>query len=205
MTAIFLRKGSRQHAFAGKIFVVSMLSMAFAAVYLAFMKHQMNNVFGGMLTAYMVATAWMTARRGEGRTGIFDWAAMLVAFAVGAIIVTYGLEVAKSPTGPKDGIPAGMYFFMGSMALLCGAGDVRMLARGGVSGVQRIARHLWRMSFALFMATASFFLGQQQVFPAFLRESNVLFVPALLPLILMMFWLIRVRLTNADRKRLAAI
>jgi uncharacterized membrane protein len=61
--AIFLRKGSRQHGVAGNVFFISMLSMSASAVYLAFMKHQINNVFGGILTSYLVATAWVTATR----------------------------------------------------------------------------------------------------------------------------------------------
>jgi hypothetical protein len=34
-----------------------------------------------------------------------------------------------------------------------------MLLRGGVVGTQRVARHLWRMCFGLFIAAGSFFLG----------------------------------------------
>jgi len=37
------RKGSPRHALAGKIFVAAMLTMAAAAVYLAFRKHQRAN------------------------------------------------------------------------------------------------------------------------------------------------------------------
>ena len=72
-----------------------------------------------------------------------------------------------------------------------------MLIGGGETDGKRIVRHLWRMCFGLFIATGSFFLGQQQVFPAFVRGSNALFVPAILPLVLMIFWLIRVRFKNA--------
>jgi hypothetical protein len=199
-TAMSFRKGSHRHRMAGNLFFVSMLTLSSAAVYLAFMKHQMNNVFGGILTLYLVTTAWVTARRRDGETSIFDWGALLFALAAGAAIVTYGIEVANSPTGPKDGIPVGMYFFLGSVALLAAAGDVRMLVRGGVFGAHRIVRHLWRMCFGLFIATGSFFIGQQQVFPAFLRKANVLFLPAILPLILMIFWLFRVRFTNAYKR-----
>lgn len=194
--AIFLRKGSRQHRVAGDVFVISMLAMSSSATCLAFMKHQMNNVFGGILTGYLVATAWMTARRRNLETGVFDWIALLVALAVGATIISYGVRVASNPAPPNDGIPAGMYFFMGSVALLSAAGDIRILVRGGVSGTQRLVRHLWRMSFALFNAAGSLFLGQQQVFPAFLRHSNVLLIPAFLPLLLMIFWLFRVGLAK---------
>jgi hypothetical protein len=60
-----------------------------------------------------------------------------------------------------SGVPAAMSFFLGSVVLLAAAGDVRMLARGGVTEARRIGRHAWRMSFGLFIATGSFFLGQQ--------------------------------------------
>src|SRR6266571_5598331 len=123
--AISFRKGSRQHVLAGNIFVVSMMGMSTAGACLALMKHQMNNVFGGVLAFYLVTTAWATARRREGKTSIFDWGALLFALAVGAGIITYGFEVANSPTGSKDGVPAGMYFFLGSVALLSAAGDIR--------------------------------------------------------------------------------
>jgi len=57
---------------AGNIFFVSMLTLSSAAVYLAFMKHEMHNVFGGILTLYLVTTAWVTARRRDGETSLFD-------------------------------------------------------------------------------------------------------------------------------------
>ena len=198
--AISFRKGSRRHLFAGNVFVISMMAMSTAGAYLAFMKHEMNNVFGGVLAFYLVTTAWATARRKDGETGIFDWGALVIALTVGAALMTYGFEAAQRPTHSIAGVPAGMFFFLGAIALLSAAGDVRMLMHGGVFGVHRVARHLWRMCFSLFIATGSFFLGQQQVFPHWLRQTNVLFFPAILPLILLIFWLVRVRFTSAFKK-----
>ena len=87
--AMFFRKGSRGHVVAGRIFVISMLSMSAAGAYMAyFTKPNMGNVLGGVMTFYMVATAWATARRREGETGIFDWGALLVVLAFGAVAVT---------------------------------------------------------------------------------------------------------------------
>jgi hypothetical protein len=97
-----------------------------------------------------------------------------------------------------------MDLFLGSVMLLASVGDLRMLLRGSIAGTQRVARHLWRMCFGWFIATGSFFLGQQQVFPAAIRKTNLLIVPAILPLILLVFWLIRVRFTNAYRRRALA-
>jgi hypothetical protein len=157
----------------------------------------MDNVFGGVLTLYLVATAWVTARRGDGETGVFDLVGLVVALAIAAVAVIYGIEAAHSPTGTKGGSPAGGYVLPGSVALLAAIGDARILLRGGLCGAQRIARHLWRMCFALFVASASIFLARPQLFPTLLTKTHVLFLLGTLPLALMVFWLARVLFTKA--------
>ena len=197
--AISFSKGSRWHARAGNIFVGSMLCMAAAASCLAYMKHQPNNVFGGFLTIYMVATAWATARRRDAETGMADWIGFLFALAVGVLSMFHGFLKMAGKESADPGTYPFMQLFMGSIIMLAAIGDLRVLVRG-ISGKRRIARHLWRMCFGWFIATGSFFLGQQQVFPAWLRGSPALLVPALLPLALLIFWMIRVRFTSVYKK-----
>lgn len=194
--AMSFRKGSPRHALAGKIFVAAMLTMSAAAVYLAIVKQETPNILAGILTFYLITTAWLTARRGDGETSRVDWGVLLIPLIGGSWLWFIGLEKVFGRTPPNDGVPVGMSFFVGSVMLLAAAGDIRMLARGGVSGTRRLVRHLWRMNFGLFIATGSFFLGQQQVFPAFLRGSFVLIVLGILPLVLLIFWLVRVWFTN---------
>jgi len=203
--AVFLRKGSRRHGLVGNIFVVAMLTLSSTGVYLALMKSQPGNILGGTLTFYLVATAWATAhRRSETAVpGILDWGAFLVVATVAAVEVTCGIEAALSPTGLKYDYPPGPYFMMGTVAVLAAIGDIRMLVRRGIAGTQRIARHLWRMCFALFIAAGSIFLARQQLFPAFMRKTGTLYVLSFLPLILMVFWLIRVRVVNTYKKKKA--
>ena len=207
--ALSFRKGSRWHVLAGKIFVLSMLAMAAAAVYLAFTRHQPNNVGGGVFTFYLILTAWLTARRSDGETSQLDWAALLIPSLLGILTCFTGVEKIRSPEPPKDGVPAGMHFFMGLVMLLAAAGDVRMLIRHGILGAKRIRRHLWRMCFGLFIATGSFFLGpanrplrllasvglRQQLFRDLFRQEVLLFL-AVLPLLLLIFWLVRVRFSS---------
>jgi hypothetical protein len=201
--AAFLRKGSRQHAISGNVFVVSMLTMAAAGTWLAVMKSQPGNILGGTLTFYLVATAWATARR-RGETaapGILDWGGFLGISAIAAVEITCGIEAALSSTGLKYDYPPGPYFIMGTVATLAAIGDIRMLLRRGIAGTQRIARHLWRMCFALFIAAGSIFLARQHLFPAFMRKTGALYFLSFLPLLLMIFWLIRVRVVNAYKKK----
>ena len=207
--AMSFRKGSHRHALAGRVFVISMLTMAASAVYLAVIKHQNNNIGGGILTFYLVGTAWVTVKRREGETSVFDWAAFLIPLATGIDGWINGLEAIHSPAGSKYGVPAGMHLFMGSVFLLAAAGDVRMLVRGGVAGVKRVSRHLWRMCFGLFIAAGSFFFGGSNrplrllssvgvgkyLSPA-LFSTTLYLILTLLPLILLIFWLVRVRFTK---------
>lgn len=199
--AMALRKGSRRHGLAGDVFVASMLCLSLSGLFLAIMKSQPGNIIGGTLTFYLVSTAWMIARRKDGETSVLDWGGLLIALGLTAVEITWGVQAAMSPTGLKYDYPPGPYFFMGSVALLATVGDVRMLVSGGVFGRQRIARHLWRMCFAWFIASASIFLARQHLFPVFMRKTGMLMLLSFLPLGLMIFWLVRVRFVNA-RKRM---
>jgi hypothetical protein len=199
--AISLRKGSQGHRRAGNLFVICMLTVSALGSYLGFMKGEMDNFTGGIFALYLVATAWATARRPENEIWKLDWIAPPIALAFAAINCVWGVGVARGQTVVKDQSHAGAYFFFGILALLSAAGDVRMLLRGGLSGTPRFVRHLWRMCFGWFIATVSFFLGQQQVFPARLRGSFVLVVLAFLPLLFLIFWFIRVRLTKTYQNR----
>ena len=58
------------------------------------------------------------------------------------------------------------------------------------------------MCFALFIAAASIFLARQN-FPLYLQKTGVLVFLGILPLLLLIFWLVRVRIqqTLTRRKR----
>jgi len=202
--AAFLRKGSRRHGLAGKVFAVSMLTLGASGACLALMKSDPGTALGGIFTLYFVATAWMTVRRKTGELGLFDWGALAVVLAIAAIEVTFGVEALRSPRGLKYGYPAALYFTFGTLALLSATGDVRMLVRGGISGTPRIARHLWRMCYAWFVASGSIFLARPHLFPAFMRKTGMLVFLSFFPLLLMIFWLIRVRFANAYTKKSVA-
>ena len=203
--AMSFRKGSRRHVLAGKVFVASMLTMGAVAVYLAIVRHQPNNIGGGIITIYLIGTAWLTARRRDGETSRFDWVVLLVPLTLGILTWMNGIKVVRSGADSQDGVPVGMTFFMGSVMLLAAAGDVRMLVRGGVLGAKRIARHLWRMCFGLFIAAGSFFMGPsnrplrllsavgigQHLSPA-LFSTSLYLILTVLPLILLIFWFLRV-------------
>jgi hypothetical protein len=194
--ALLARKGGPWHRRAGTVFLVSMLTMAtIGAAASPFLPvPSMPNVFAGILTLYLVATGWVAIKRAEGRIGRFEKGGFGVALGVVAAGAIFILMAMNSPTGTIGKTPPQAFYVFAIVGAIAGAGDLRMILRGGLSGSARIARHLWRMSAALTIASGSFFLGQQRIMPASMRGSPWLFLPVVAPLLLMVFWLIRVRL-----------
>ena len=147
------------------------------------------------MVCYFVATAWMTARRRSGTPGRFEKIACAIVLAIAAAIIAGGFKAALSPPGQLSGPPGPIGLFaLGGICLLAGLSDLKFIIRGKLSATQRISRHLWRMCFAFFIATGSFFLGQQDVLPQAMRGSPILFVLAFVAL--MLFWLVRVRFSK---------
>ena len=194
--AFTVRKGGGVHVSAGTWFCVAMLVLGVTASILAPFKSPPDSPLGGIMVCYFVATAWMTARRRSGTPGRFEKFACAIVLVIALAIIGSGFRLALSPTAPSG--PPGPFalFALGGICLLAGLLDLRFIVRGKLSARQRITRHLWRMSFAFFIATGSFFLGQQDALPRVVRGSPILFVLAFAPFVLMLFWLARVRFSR---------
>jgi hypothetical protein len=201
--ALVLEKGAHLHRLFGKIFVMAMVLMAALGTVLSIPLHQRGNIAAGILAAYLVATAWMTVRRTEGTVGRFEKIAVLVPLGVGLLFLIWGVQATMNG-GHLDGYRSPLYYVFAFIGALFASLDLNMIRQGGISGVRRIARHLWRMCFALFFAAASFFLGQQKVMPAFMHGSPILLALGLAPLAIMIFWLVRVRIGSRFGPQLAS-
>lgn len=189
--ALSAPKGGRLHRKSGMVFVYAMLVMSTSGAIMAALMPERVSVIAGMLTFYLVVTALLTVRRGLNFAWI-DIAAMLFGLVVALLSITFAIQGLS--TGNADEL-APMGFIFGTVALLATAGDLRMLLKRGIPWAQRIARHLWRMCLALWIAAASFFLGQADVFPETIRIMPLLCTPVLLVLLLMFYWLVRVLFT----------
>lgn len=189
--AVTARKGGLVHASAGTWFVVSMLVLGVTASILEPFRSPPGSPISGVLVCYFVATSWMTARRRDGITGKFEIVACVAALGTAATFAWGGLTGATTPAGP------GPVFALTGACLLAGVLDLAVILRKQLRPAQRLSRHLWRMCFAFFIATGSFFLGQQDVMPSAVRGSPILFVLAFAPFAVMLFWLARLRFAKA--------
>ena len=190
--ALYALKGAKLHRRSGILFVYAMLVMASTGALMSVLHVNVGNLIAAVLTFYLVLTALRTVRRPSLEFNRIDRVAMLIALTVGLTAVTLGVAAVRSATGKIHGLPPPVYFMFGIVFLLATFGDLRVMWSWRTQGGFRIKRHLWRMCFALFIATASFFLGPSQRLPAFLRHSPLRPLPVLIVLAVMFFWLARV-------------
>lgn len=204
MVAAFAAKGGRLHRSAGNVFFASMTVMAAFAAYLGVVVPDHINIFIATFTAYLVATAWLTVRRKEGTAAIAEKIALAVAvflcapFAILSFQLALGLPpMFTSTVALKGPVLVAIYVFTAVLAIAV-IGDAKVVFAGGVSGAPRIARHLWRMCLGLTLATGSAFTnGLARLLPASYHVPTLaFFLPQLVPLGLLVFWMVRVRFTR---------
>jgi len=206
VVALASRKGQRVHRAAGSVFFLAMfMAYAIGAGVAPFLDTgQRPNFVAGIMALYLLVSGAMAARRREATAGAPEIVGLLVALGIttaGVVLMRMG---AASPSGTVDGSPPQAFFLFTIAGAFAAAGELHVLVRRQLSNVSRIARHLWRMCFSLFIASGSFFLGQQQVFPEALQDSALLYAVALSPLPVMLFWLGKVRFDDWRRRRVKA-
>jgi hypothetical protein len=135
----------------------------------------------------------MTVKRKAGTTGAFEIGACTLGFLLAAGAISLGMVANASPDGFAGGSGAKGFFFQGGILAFASALDLKVVLKGGIAGVPRIARHVWRMGLALLVAMISFFLGLQRVMPEFIQGSPFLFIPPLAVFVVILFWLVRLR------------
>ena len=198
--ALCTTKGAAVHRRIGMVFVYSMLTMCTMGAILAVVhnKGPSINVPAALITASMVVTALTTVRAPTPFTRRLDLAATLATLSVAIVNGIYAFQ-AFANGGTRDGIPAFPFVLFGTAGLLATIGDVRIMRSGPLRGAKRIARHLWRMSFALLVAALSFFIGQAKVIPKPIRITPLLALPLLIVIATMFYWLWRVRIRHSLR------
>ena len=198
--ALYASKGALLHRKAGIVFVCSMLVMATAGFMIAITRGVAPaiNLPAALLTSSLVITALTTVRPPSATSRRIDTAAMLVLLATGLTCIAFAVQ-AFAGGGQRNGMPAFPFIMFGVAGTLAGVGDLRMLRTGPLHGARRIARHLWRMSFALFIAALSFFIGQAKVIPEPIRIMPLLGLPVLAVLVTMIYWLWRIRVRKSLR------
>ncbi len=177
--ALAFSKGDKLHRYSGNVFFLSCLLMAGSAIPLA------DDPTIAISSIYFGSTAWMIIQRPEKKTGSFE----IIAFVIISIICAryFFIAITSSPSFMTT-----MFYIFGSVAMIAALLDLNMIIRGGLSGAQRIARHLWRMCYAFLGAVLSFVANTSGKWPEFIDEN----LPIYLVIAIMFYWLFRVLFTK---------
>lgn len=197
--ALYASKGSPAHRRIGMVFVYTMLTMCFFGIAIAIGRGVAPeiNIPAAAITAYLIITA-VTAVRPE-FTGDrpLQMGLTLAALAIGIADVRFAVD-AFANGGTRNGMPAFPFVMFGAIAFFGVTGDVRVLRAGPRRGASRIARHLWRMCIALFIAALSASFQFSRMVPRELRIP-VMVIPMFVALGCMCYWLWRVRFRKSLR------
>ncbi len=199
--ALSVKKGGTVHRRSGLLFVYAMLVMGTTASILG-LRHGLTdgNVMAAFMTAYFVGTALTTVRPASPWTRRINAAALALALGLALVAIVGGVKAVNSPRLSPGGVPfrtiGVMSFVLATVLLLAAIGDARIIRFGLPRGGPRLARHLWRMCFALFIAAGSFFSIRARVariLPEPFTTGPMRALPILLLFGAMFYWLWRVR------------
>ena len=200
-TALFAKKGGNLHRRSGLLFVYAMIVMGVTASILEYLQGAaVTNLVAAVLSLYFVGTALTTVRPPSRWTRAINAAALTVAVALALLLIVGGVKGVSTPGLSSGGVPfrtiGVMSFVLATALLLAAAGDVRIMRSGMPRGGPRLARHLWRMCFALFIAAGSFFSIRERV-AKILPEPFTTGTMRMLPIVLlfgaMFYWMWKVR------------
>jgi uncharacterized membrane protein len=199
--ALSVSKGATLHRKAGRVFVYAMVAMCGTAIVMAVFRRQPVNIIAGSMTAYLAITALTTVRPPSAESRRLNTGLMIVAFMLGIAMFAAGFVALAR--GRLGGLPSFPFFLFGVLGISGAIGDFQTLRAGTLRGAARLSRHLWRMCMALFITTASFFSIRARVaavLPAPFTTPVMRTIPVLLVLVVMFYWLRRVRSRRSDRR-----
>ena len=203
--ALSAAKGGTLHRRSGLLFVYTMVLMALLGAAIAAVEQAQPNpksglpatVLMGVFTAYLVVTALTAVRRPGIWSRRLDIVGMLVAACVGTAHLTLGTRALVATGTHQYVILTVVEFIFGAIALLAATSDLHVIRFGPRTGAKRIARHLWRMSLALWVAAFSFSPRLSKYLPVPLR--SLVMVPGIMVLVVMFYWMWRVRFRKSFR------
>ena len=189
--SLFASKGGAVHRKAGAYFTISMLIMLISGFVAAFLKESNDDMFLSAVVIYTVFTSWLTAHHKNNETGFLEYVALgwITSVALAAFFM--------SENWRQIGV-TNTYPYVAGFAVFCAVGDVRNLHKAGLSGGQRVIRHVWRIGFSLIWAVLALTDKIVKILGSNLNELPkeqllyIVAVPIVLILMIILYWIINI-------------
>lgn len=190
--AILLKKGQQLHKRIGWTFLLSMLVLGTSGIIIALAKNIPLSMLNGGLVCYLVLSSFITISAKTNFKSIIN----RPLFGFGLLLIAgysyYFYVAVKSSPEQIGGFGPGAFAVFGLITFYALCEDVYFMLCNSMSSKVALIRHLWRMLFPLFMATAAVFLGQAKLFPAILAQNGTLFIPVVFVVWSLFYWIVKV-------------
>ncbi len=169
--------------------------------------HELPNTIAGIMAFYLVLTSWVAIRRKDGGIGRVEKAGLAVALTVFIAGVSFILAAMNSPTGTIGDTPPQAFY-----VLRIGGRHRRRVGPQGDPQRRHFRSRAHRAPSLAHVHRVDHRHGlvlprQQKFLPQSLHGSPLLFIPVFAPLLVMAFWLVRIRFgrrfARPDGSRLA--
>ena len=189
---IVMKKGRQAHKNLGRIYVLAMLTLGITGTYIAIIRDVPLSMLNGLVLCYFVLSSLNIIWQKPNHTNFMDNILFTSVTMLTISFAWYAYQTTQTTNGQLGGFGTPAYIVFGSVMAICTLADFRYLKRGGLDGNSRLARHLWRMFFPLFMSTSAFFLGQAKHLPELFQRIELLLVPVVLVILSGIYWFVRV-------------
>jgi uncharacterized membrane protein len=201
--ALYAEKGKWVHRRFGRAFAYAMMAMTVSAAIMALtFRPNRCNVVAASVTFYLVATGLLTVIRGVQDSRRLHLGLLALGVLASARAWWLAWLAMGQPGHVLDQIPVFGILLFAVFGTLGVIGDLRVLRRGAIEGTARLRRHLWRMTYAMWIATTSFFFGQARHLPDWIRSSNLNDYIVLAVLLTLVYWLVKLRPRRSVQRRL---
>lgn len=165
------------HVYSGRVFVAGMTVIFLTAVPLSILSADVFLLLVAVFSVYLALSGWSYARNRRGTPGRLDFLRSYCMLAAAGAMVAYGVYLLVNGRG--DGIT--MLVFAGIGAVLS-RGDLSTFKAGGLSGTERIARHLSMMLAGVIATVTAVLVVNLTVEPAFVLwlAPTVLITPLII-------------------------
>ena len=194
--AMFAKKGGTLHRNAGSCFTASMMVMLISGIAAAYLKDSTDDMMLGAIVLYTLFTAWLTVHHKKNEMGALEIIALV--WVIGFTITAFSIS-----TGWREvELPPLAYMIWGGFAILCALGDIRNLYQSGLSGTQRIIRHVWRIGFSLLWSALAFTDKIVKMLGANLKGMQgeqlllIVAIPTILILFTILYWITKILFTR---------
>lgn len=176
LVALASKKGNTLHRMAGRLFVAAMVITAGGGTIYAIDRPEALTGMVGLFTCYLVLSSIHTVLPRDKWSSTFD--RLCLGMAALLAIAFFAFGATAPPMVPEYQITPAAYYAFGVIALGATAGDLVNYLLNGMKDQWRIARHLWRMGFAFYIAAGSLLDGPgTRIFPEVLQGSRWLTAP----------------------------